>query len=132
MPDGFLLSTVIVYSLWALTIVAIAKRTNNMFLFMLKFLFHSGPATEVDTDTLVVNHHVHASVVTVASSRLAFTVQYLAAHVLDIGNTLERLQIVTAIMTGKKEMDVILLHIVLNPLGCVHFGRKVGEYQQVG
>ena len=36
MPDGFLLSTVIVYSLWALTIVAIARRTNNMFLFMLK------------------------------------------------------------------------------------------------
>ena len=35
-------------------------------------------------------------------------------------------------MTGKEEMDVVLLHIVLNPLGSVHLGREVGEYQQVG
>ena len=51
-------------------------------------LFHSGAATEVDTDTFVINHHVHASAVTVAGSRLALTVQYLTAHVLDIGYTL--------------------------------------------
>ena len=68
---------------------------------MPNLLFHSGPATEVDADTLVINHHVIASVVTVADSRLAFTVQYLAAHVLDIDNTLESLQVVTAVMTGK-------------------------------
>ena len=35
-------------------------------------------------------------------------------------------------MSWKEEMDIILLHIALNPLGSVHFGRKVGEYQQVG
>ena len=50
--------------------------------------FHAKPATEVDSDALVIDHHVHASVVAVAGSRLALTVQYLATHVLDIGNTL--------------------------------------------
>ena len=48
-------------------------------------------AAEVDSHALVVDHHVHATVVTVADGRLAFTVEYLAAHVLDVGNSLERL-----------------------------------------
>ena len=35
-------------------------------------------------------------------------------------------------MTGEEEPYVVLLHVVLNPLGGVHHGRKVGEHQQVG
>ena len=50
--------------------------------------FHAKPATEVDSDALVIDHHVHASVVAIAGSRLALTIQYLAAHVFDIGNKL--------------------------------------------
>ena len=56
-------------------------------------------AAEVDAHAFVIDHHVHATVVAVANGRLAFTVQYLAAHVLDVGDTLERLQVVTAVMT---------------------------------
>ena len=99
---------------------------------LLPWLFHSRPATEVDAHSLVVDHHVHASVVTVTGSRFAYAVEYLSAHVLDVDDSLERLQVVTAVMTGKEEMDVVLLHIVLNPLGRVHLCRKVGEHQQVG
>ena len=95
---------------------------------VLQWSFHSSSTAEVDSDTLVVNHHVIASVVAVAGGRLALTVQYLTAHVLNIRNTLESLQVVTAVMTGKEKMNVILLHIVLNPLGSVHFGGKIGEY----
>ena len=51
-------------------------------------------AAEVDAHAFVVDHHVHATIVAVANGRLAFTVHYLAAHVLDVGNTLERLQVV--------------------------------------
>ena len=35
-------------------------------------------------------------------------------------------------MTREEETDVMLFHIVLDSLGGVHFGRKVGEDQQVG
>ena len=38
--------------------------------------------------------------ITVAESRLAFTVQYFAAHVLDVGDPLERFQIVTTVMNS--------------------------------
>ena len=58
---------------------------------LVTILFHSGTAVEVDAHTFVVDHHVHAAVVAVADGRLAFTVQYLAADVLDVGDTLERL-----------------------------------------
>ena len=56
-------------------------------------------AAEVDSNAFVVDHHVHATIVAVADGRLAFTVQYLAAHILDVGDSLERLQVVTAVMT---------------------------------
>ena len=59
------------------------------------------------------NHHVIASVVTVADGWLALTVQNLAAHVLDVGNTLESPQKVAAVMTRKEKMDVVLPHIVV-------------------
>lgn len=48
-------------------------------------------AAEVDAHAFVIDHHVHATIVAVANGRPAFTVQYLAAHVLDVYNTLERL-----------------------------------------
>ena len=80
-------------------------------------LFHSVPAAEVDADTLVVDHHVHASVVAVADCRLALAVQNFAAHVLDVNDALERLQVVTAVMAGEEEMDVVLLHVALNTHG---------------
>ena len=96
---------------------------------VLQWSFHSSSTAEVDSDTLVVNHHVIASVVAIAGGRLALTVQYFAAHVLNVRNTLESLQVVTAVMTGKEKMDVILFHIVLYPLCSVHDSRKVGENQ---
>ena len=89
-------------------------------------------AAEVDAHAFVVDHHVHATIVAVANGRLAFTVQYLAAHVLDVGDTLERFQIVTTVVSGEEETDIVLPHIALNPLGSVHLGREVGKHQQVG
>ena len=52
-------------------------------------------AAEVDAHAFVIDHHVHAAVVAVADGRLTFTIEYLATHIFDVGDTLERLQIVT-------------------------------------
>ena len=41
-------------------------------------------AAEIDAHAFVIDHYVHATIVAVTDGRLAFTVKYLAAHVLDV------------------------------------------------
>ena len=96
------------------------------------WLFHSCTAAEVDADAFVVDHHVVASVVAVAGGRLALAIEYLTAHILDVDDALEGLQIVAAVMAGEEETDVVLLHVVLYPLGGVHLRGEVGEHEEVG
>ena len=99
---------------------------------MALWLFHSCTAAEVDADALVVDHHVVAAVVAVAGGRLALAIKYFTADVLDVDDTLEGLQVVAAVMSGEEETDVVLLHVALYPLGCVHLGGEVGEHEEVG
>ena len=72
-------------------------------------------------ESVALGHHVVAAVVTVTLSALALAREKVIAQVLDIGNTLGALQVISAVVSGIEKAYIVILHVFLNLCGrCLH------------